>query len=465
MNPDAKVKPDPRASIPSVDSLIRQLETRGEAGLPRWARLAAARRGLAEARSAVTEGKSAPSIEHLMEGVDAEAAELARPHPSVVVNATGIVLHTNLGRAPLPAGAAEAASIVGQTYGDLELDLRSGSRGNRTRWVAEKLQQLTGAAGAVVVNNNAGAILLVLAALAKDREVVVSRGELVEIGGSFRIPDILEAGGARLREVGTTNRTHLADYEGALGPETALLLKVHRSNFEQRGFVKEVSLPELAELSRRCGVPVVEDLGSGALVDLGARGFPAEVYVPARLRAGADVVCFSGDKLLGGPQAGILLCRDAAVAEKMKSHPLARALRLDKLSLAALDWTLGSYLRGCAEQEIPVLQQLLVEPSELEARARTLARDLEGALPSDVGIEVQADCAFAGGGSLPGFELQTFIVALRTPVGATRLASRLRASATPVLVRVRDDTVILDTRTLLSGDAKTLQRALAEALR
>jgi L-seryl-tRNA(Ser) seleniumtransferase len=383
----------------------------------------------------------------------------------VVVNATGIVLHTNLGRAPLPAGAAEAASIVGQTYGDLELDLRSGSRGNRTRWVAEKLQQLTGAAGAVVVNNNAGAILLVLAALAKDREVVVSRGELVEIGGSFRIPDILEAGGARLREVGTTNRTHLADYEGALGPETALLLKVHRSNFEQRGFVKEVSLPELAELSRRCGVPVVEDLGSGALVDLGARGFPAEVYVPARLRAGADVVCFSGDKLLGGPQAGILLCRDAAVAEKMKSHPLARALRLDKLSLAALDWTLGSYLRGCAEQEIPVLQQLLVEPSELEARARTLARDLEGALPSDVGIEVQADCAFAGGGSLPGFELQTFIVALRTPVGATRLASRLRASATPVLVRVRDDTVILDTRTLLSGDAKTLQRALAEALR
>jgi L-seryl-tRNA(Ser) seleniumtransferase len=465
MNPDAKVKADPRASIPSVDSLLRKLERHGEAVLPRWARLEGARRVLAEARAGVAAGNDAPSHDVLMQRVEAEARELARPHPTVVVNATGIVLHTNLGRAPLPPEAADAAARVGRTYGDLELDLQSGTRGNRTGWVADKLRQLSGAAGAVVVNNNAGAMLLALAALAKDREVVVSRGELVEIGGSFRIPDILEAGGTRLREVGTTNRTHIADYERAVGPQTGLLLKVHRSNFEQRGFVKEVSLQELAALSRRCGVPVVEDLGSGALVDLSARGFPAEIFAPARLRAGADVVCFSGDKLLGGPQAGILLCRDAGTADNLRSHPLARALRLDKLSLAALDWTLGSYLSGRAEQEIPVLRQLLVEPGELEVRARALAADLESALPRDVVVEVQPDRAYAGGGSLPGFELATFVVALRTPMGAARLASRLRAASPPVLVRIRDENVILDTRTLLFGDEKTVARVLAQVLR
>jgi L-seryl-tRNA(Ser) seleniumtransferase len=465
MNPDAKVKADPRASIPSVDSLLRKLEGRAEVGLPRWARLEGARRVLAEARTAVAAGNDAPSLEVLMQRVEAQARELARPHPTLVVNATGIVLHTNLGRAPLSPSAADAAARVGRSYGDLELDLKSGTRGNRSSWVTDKLRQLSGAAGAVVVNNNAGAMVLVLAALARDREVVVSRGELVEIGGSFRIPDILEAGGATLREVGTTNRTHIADYERAVGPQTGLLLKVHRSNFEQRGFVKDVSLQELAALSGRCGVPVVEDLGSGALVDLGARGFPAEIYAPSRLRAGADVVCFSGDKLLGGPQAGILLCRAAETAETLRTHPLARALRLDKLSLAALDWTLGSYLAGRAEQEIPVLRQLLVEPAELEARAQALAADLESALPKEVAIEVQPDRAFAGGGSLPGFELATFVVALRTPLGAARLAARLRAGSPPVLVRVRDENVILDTRTLLSGDEKTVVRVLSQVLR
>ena len=465
MNPDAKVKSDPRASLPSVDTLLRELEARGDAASPRWAQLQAARQVLEELRGQVGPETGAPPRDALLLQIEALALLLARPHPTTVINATGIVLHTNLGRAPLAPGAAEAVARVAKTYGDLELDLATGTRGNRTGRVTDKLVQLCGAGGAVLVNNNAGAMLLALAAMAKDREVVVSRGELVEIGGSFRIPDILEASGARLREVGTTNRTHLSDYERALGPDTGMLLKVHRSNFEQSGFVAEVSLQELAALSRHSGVPVVEDLGSGSLLDLSSRGFPIEVHAPSRLRAGADLVCFSADKLLGGPQAGILLAREAELADRLRTHPLARALRLDKLSLAALDWTLASYLSGRAEQEIPILRQLLAEGSELEGRARALASELRAGLPTAVEIDVRADQTFAGGGSLPGFELPTFVVALRAPLGATRLAARLRAGDPPVLARVRDDAVMIDTRTLLPGDEKALPRALVEALR
>ena len=463
MNSDEKVKADPRASLPSVDRLLRALESRGDTNVPRWSRLEAARQLLDGLRRELSQAADAPTLEALMEGVDAQARVLARPHPTPVVNATGIVLHTNLGRAPLTAAAAEAVGQVARSYGDLELDLASGTRGQRTAAVTGRLRQLTGAGGAVAVNNNAGAMLLALAALARGREVVVSRGELVEIGGSFRIPDILEASGARLREVGTTNRTHSMDYERAIGPETALLLKVHRSNFEQRGFVTEVSLPELAGLSRERGIPLVEDLGSGTLIDLAPHGLPPETYAPSRLRAGADVVCFSGDKLLGGPQAGLLLTREAEVARQLRSHPLARALRLDKLSLAALDSTLGTYLEGRAEEEIPILRQLLADPVELEARARALAGAIEGV--EGVAVEVRPDRTFAGGGSLPGFELATFVLELRARQGASRLAARLRAADPPVLVRVRDDSVIIDLRTLLPGDEKLVMRALTAVLR
>ena len=264
--------------------------------------------------------------------------------------------------------------------------------------------------------------------------------------------------------MGTTNRTHLADYARAIGPQSGLLLKVHRSNFEVRGFVAEVDLPELAELGRERGLPLVEDLGSGTLVDLSAHGFPAESAAPARLARGAEIVCFSGDKLLGGPQAGIVLGADTEQIERMRRHPLARALRLDKLTLAALDWTLGAYLDGRAEREVPVLRALLARPDELEARARQLAERLRTALPA-ARIEVESDLTYAGGGSLPGFELSTWVVSVRLPGGAEACARRLRSADTPVLARIRDGAVVLDVRTLLEGDEKAVEAALDAAAR
>jgi L-seryl-tRNA(Ser) seleniumtransferase len=379
----------------------------------------------------------------------AAAHRLGAPHPRRVVNATGIVLHTNLGRAPLAPGAASAVAEVAASYSDLELDLGSGRRGQRVARVAERLAALSGAEAAFAVNNNAAAVLLVLNSLALGREVVVSRGELVEIGGSFRVPEIMERAGVRLAEIGSTNRT-------------ALLLKVHRSNFEVRGFVAEVGLPELAELGRARGLPVVEDLGSGTLVEL--PGLPPEVFAPARLRQGADLVCFSGDKLLGGPQAGIVLGRADLVA-RLRGNPLARALRLDKLSLAALDWTLGSYLEGRAKQEIPVLRQLCEPVADLEERARALARQLTDAVGVAAAVIAEPQRALVGGGSVPGFELDSWVIAVEPRSGgAERVAAGLRRASVPVLARVREERVLLDVRTLLPGDAELVTSALASAL-
>jgi L-seryl-tRNA(Ser) seleniumtransferase len=354
---------------------------------------------------------------------------------------------------------------VAATYGDLELDLDSGRRGDRLSAIARKLELLSGAESAFAVNNNAGALFLALNTLARGREVVVSRGELVEIGGSFRVPDIMERAGARLIEVGTTNRTHPDDYLQAIGPDTALLLKVHSSNFEIRGFVTEVTLGSLAEIGRAHGLPVVEDLGSGTFVDLSARGFPSEADARTRLGEGADVVCFSGDKLLGGPQAGILL-GDRGSLDAMRRNPVARALRLDKLSIAALDWTLGAYLDGRAEREVPVLRQLFVGVAELEQRARNLAARLTKLATAATALEVLAapDRAFVGGGSLPGLELDTWVVRLRGAPGAEEIAKRLRRASTPVLARVRDGAVLVDVRTLLDDDEARIEAALGEAL-
>jgi len=308
-------------------------------------------------------------------------------------------------------------------------------------------------------------VLLLLAELAQGREAVVSRGELVEIGGAFRVPDIMASAGVRLVEVGTTNRTHLRDYDAAIGPGTALLLKVHRSNFAQRGFVAEVGLPELAALARERGLPLVEDLGSGTLLDLSRHGWPAEAHAPRRLEQGADAVCFSGDKLLGGPQAGLILTREAGLAERLRRHPLARALRPGVLSLAALDWTLGAHLEGRAESELPVLRQLLAHPEALRERAESLARRLQELLGDRARVEVAPDRAFAGGGSLPEHELASWVVRIETPEGASKLAARLRRAATPVLGRVRDGRLLLDVRTLLDGDEDLVADALDAALR
>jgi L-seryl-tRNA(Ser) seleniumtransferase len=465
VNPEGKVKSDRRRSLPSVDRLINEINGL-RPDLPVWARTSGARQALSEARKRIVrddEDGEAGRDAVLVERGAALAAELARAHPGRVINATGIVLHTNLGRAPLAPGAARAVEAAARGYTDLELDLASGERGQRTSAVAEKLRLLSGAADALAVNNNAAAVWLVLSTFAAGREVVVSRGELVEIGGSFRVPEIMRSAGVRLVEVGTTNRTHPRDYEAAIGPETGLLLKVHRSNFSQSGFVREVSLSELAAIGAARGLPVVEDLGSGTLVDLTARGLPAEAYAPARLRQGADVVCFSGDKLVGGPQAGLILVADAEHAAAMRSNPLARALRLDKLALAALDWTLAAHLDGRAERDVPVLRQLLASPEALEQRARALAARI-GAGASTAEVSVASDRTFAGGGSLPGFELPSWVVCVRPPGGASRCAAALRRADPPVLARVRDDAVVLDPRTLEPEDEAFVEAALKACL-
>jgi L-seryl-tRNA(Ser) seleniumtransferase len=443
---------------------LADLLARRAPDLPAWARAEGARRAVAAARRGLDAdpGAEPPALEALEAQAARLAAELCRPRPGRVINATGVVLHTNLGRAVLGAEAAAAVSAAAAGYGDLELDLESGGRGNRLAALREKLVLLSGAEAALAVNNNAAALLLALDTLARGREVVVSRGELVEIGGSFRVPEILERAGVRLVEVGTTNRTHSRDYEQAIGPDTALLLKVHRSNFEQRGFVAEVGLEELAEVARRHGIPLVEDLGSGTLTSVPGVELPAETLAPARLRQGADLVCFSGDKLLGGPQAGIVLGR-SEIVEAMARNPLARALRLDKLCLAALDAVLRALLEGRPER-VPTLRALGAEASDLRARAEKLAVRLGQQLGGAAGVTAEQERSAVGGGSLPGFELPTWVVALRTPRGPDALAARLREAPVPVLGRIREEALLLDVRTLLDGDEADLEHALALAL-
>ncbi len=463
MEEASQVKPDPRRSLPSSDRLARALREAAPE-LPDWVVRAAARRVLAEARARLAASASgAPARGDLVAAGLELARGLARPRPARVVNATGVVLHTTRGRAPRAEGAPRAAAAAAARYTDLELDLGEGRRGDRLAALGEMLAALSGAEAALAVNNNAAAILLIVDTLARGREVVVSRGELVEIGGSFRVPEILERAGARLVEVGTTNRTHLDDYRRALGRRTALLLKVHRSNFEQSGFVAEVGLPELAALGRERGVPVVEDLGSGTLVDLRARGLPPESFAPARLALGAELVCFSGDKLLGGPQAGIVLGRRKRVAA-LRSNPLFRALRLDKLGLAALDWTLRALLDGRGEREIPVLHALLEAPEDVERRARALAERIAHAASGRFDVRVEETRAPVGGGSVPGLELASFAVALRSAVGVDGLAAALRAGEVPVLGRVQKEALLLDVRTLLPGDDEVVERAFAAVL-
>jgi L-seryl-tRNA(Ser) seleniumtransferase len=446
---------DRRRELPSVDRLVRALASE-HPELPAWALVEGARRALADAREALAGGTAPadPAAAAL-----ALASDLLRPRPLRVVNASGVVLHTNLGRAVLPREVGEAVAAAATAYTALEIDLESGERGERGAGVAALLRLLSGAEDALAVNNGAGALLLALAALARGREVIVSRGELVEIGGSFRVPEIVGEAGVTLVEVGTTNRTHARDYEAAIGPGTGALLKVHRSNFEQRGFVAEVELPELVAIGRRHGVAVVEDLGSATLVDLRAHGLPPESFAPARLASGVDLLCFSGDKLLGGPQAGIVL-GGAARVSALRRSPLARALRLDKLTLAALDATLRLLLAGRA-RELPVIRQLL-EPLEAVAeRARALAERLAKAAPAGVRVVLEETRAPVGGGSLPGFTLASAAVALSAPAGAEALARALRRAPVPVIGRVAGERLLLDARTLLPGDEIDVEAALA----
>ena len=424
--------------LPSVDELLRDERLAGE---PHDLAVAAARSALARAREEIAAGNDPEPL------VDAVLEELGRARsPSLrrVLNATGVLVHTNLGRAPLAEAALARVAEVGGGYSNLEYDLARGERGSRQDHLGPLLERLTGAEAALVVNNNAAAVLLALAALAEAREVVVSRGELIEIGDGFRIPDVLARSGARLVEVGTTNRTRAADYEHAIGPETAVLLRVHQSNFRVVGFAERPELSELAAIARRHELPLVDDLGSGALAGIGDEPTPAE-----SLRAGADLVCFSGDKLLGGPQAGVVVGRRDLV-ERLRRHPLQRALRADKLTLAALEGTLTLALDPATRDAVPVLR-MLHEPIELvRARAERLAEL--------VGGEVEETVARVGGGALPLAELPSAACAV-----VESLAEPLRLGQPPVIAVVRDGSTLLDCRTLSDAEVEQVAAAVRAA--
>ena len=389
--------------------------------------------------------------------VDARATSLVAPAPLTVINATGVIAHTNLGRSVLSADAAARVAEVARGYVDLEYDVAKGARGDRLSPLIRLLAQLFPGSAAVAVNNNAAAIFLALRALAKGREVVVSRGELVEIGGSFRIPDILAASGAKLHEVGTTNRTRAADYEAALSPKTALLLKVHTSNFKVVGFTEEASLEDLAALARAKGIPLVVDWGSGDLVDLSQLGVKDELPVSSILARGADLVTFSGDKLLGGPQAGIAVGRADLVA-KIRKDPLARMVRLDRLQVAALHATLASYVTGRAEREVPTLRMIALDVATIRGRAQAVGERLPEATWSLVdGV------SRPGGGSSPVGEIPTVLLAIEH-ASPSKMEAALRRGDPPVIARVSENRLLLDLRTVLPEQDETLARRLAEAL-
>jgi L-seryl-tRNA(Ser) seleniumtransferase len=364
-----------------------------------------------------------------------------------VINATGVVLHTNLGRAPLSDRALAAIVGVARSASNLEFDLESGSRGRRDTHCERLLTELLGCEAAIVANNNAAAVMLVLNTLAEGGEVIISRGELVEIGGSFRVPEVLERAGCTLREVGTTNRTHLADYERAINERTRLLLRVHPSNYRVVGFTSRVSARELAELGRRAGLPVVDDLGSGCLLDPAALGVGDEPRAQSVLADGVDIVTFSGDKLLGGPQSGIVAGRSELV-ERIRRNPLMRALRVDKMVYAGLEATLRAYVEGRAEEEIPGLRMLTASVESIRERAEAFAGLLQSAAPEFV-AEVLAGRSVPGAGSAPGIDLPTALVVLHHPIlSAGDLDARLRASEPPVVARIENDSVVLDLRTV-----------------
>nr|HEX4318007.1 L-seryl-tRNA(Sec) selenium transferase [Kofleriaceae bacterium] len=428
------------------------------AAAPRWAVVEAARRAIAAARLAI-QGGDATRVAIEPRDVARAADLLVRAPLRRVINATGVVLHTNLGRAPLPAAARAAIDDVAGGYSNLEYDLARGARGSRHDHLRDLLRELTGADDGIVANNNAAATVLGLAALAAGREVIVSRGELIEIGGSFRLPEILALSGAKLVEVGTTNKTHARDYERAITADTGLLLKVHRSNFAVVGFTAEVDAAELVAIGRARGVATMIDLGSGALVDRATQrawGLTDEPTVRDAVASGADLVTFSGDKLLGGPQAGLAVGRTAAV-EGARKHPLMRALRPDKLQLAALAATLALYRDGRALAEVPVLAALGAPADALRARADQLA----AAVGATAGLVVAVEpCTSAvGGGAMPTAELASWAVTLAGR-SADRVDDQLRAAAVPIVARVADGRVWLDVRTIAPAEVAEVAAAI-----
>ena len=442
-------------NLPAVDTLAQAAQALlADPTLPHALVVEAARATLAEARQHIAQGGSAPSPSALAQATAARAWQAAQPSLQPVINATGVIIHTNLGRAPLSTAAMAAMQAIGTGYANLEYELESGTRGSRYQHLTTLLCRLTGAESALVVNNNAAAIYLALNALATNREVLISRGQAVEIGGGFRIPDVLRQSGATLVEIGTTNRTYIRDYAAAIGERTALLLRVHTSNFRLAGFVHETALADMASVAHQHGLLLLDDLGSGTLLPTAPYGLAAEPTVPESISAGADVVTFSGDKLLGGPQAGLIVGR-AALVSQLRSHPLARALRVDKTTLAGLEATLLAYLYGRALEEIPVWRMISAPPEELYARATRLVAQLGAA------AEVVPCESAIGGGALPGQTQPSFAVALSGP--ATALAQRLRLGKPPVVGRIAHNHLLLDMRTVLAEQEATLVASIVAA--
>ena len=446
--------------LPQVDEVLRRDGARRLLGrAPRWAVVAAVREEIDALRARVRAGDDeAPEIAEA--ALERRVDRMLRPSLRRVLNATGVVLHTNLGRAPLARAAVERVAEIARGYSNLEYRLAEGARGSRHDHVAALLTALTGAEAALVVNNNAAAVLLVLDAVADAREVIVSRGELVEIGGSFRVPDVMRASGARLVEVGTTNRTHAADYERAIGADTALLLKVHRSNFALVGFTAEVPMAELAAIGRARGVPTMMDLGSGSMVPTGELGLEDEPTVGALVAAGADVVTFSGDKLLGGPQAGLILAR-TAIVERLRSHPLLRAVRPDKMTLAALEATLELHRDGRAREELPAVAMLGASLPSLRARAERLRAAVQARAPL-LRIELREVRSAVGGGALPRSEPPSVALAIAHPrLSADALDDLLRRGDPPVVARIADGRLLADVRTLFDDEIEAVAAAMA----
>ena len=462
------------SQIPNVDHILSkpemvQLGNR----YPRGIILEAVRRGLDYLRQTITTARdpgeldeSIFSFEHLLPQFMEEIENQVNPTLIRVINATGVVIHTNLGRSLLHEGAIEHIVRVSRHYSNLEFDLNQGKRGSRYAHVEEILCRLSGSEAALVVNNNAAAVLLVLNTIAAGKEVIVSRGQLVEIGGAFRIPDVMNRSGAILREVGTTNRTHLSDYEGAIGEQTALILKVHTSNFRILGFTSEVELRELADLAHSNHLPVMEDLGSGCLIDLSKYGLDREPTVQEAIKEGADIVTFSGDKLMGGPQAGIILGRREYI-QRIKVNPLNRALRIDKLTLAGLESSLLIYLDETkAVQEIPTLRMLTYSHDELRKRARKLSRKIRARIPRGLRIGVRDDVSQVGGGAYPVQILPTNVVTLKPDHGSVQqLERRLREGKPPIIARVSKEEVLLDVRTIGDDEGDLIVDGIEKSLR
>jgi len=454
-------------AIPSVDSVLAHPAVAGlQDRLPRNIVTMAVREELEEIRRGLlSNGGRVPSLEEVADRSASRALDIIAPSLRPVINATGVIVHTNLGRAPLSRAALQAIGQAGG-YSNLEYDLHEGERGSRYTHAVDILRRVTGCEDALAVNNNAAALVLVLAALGQGREAILSRGQLVEIGGGFRIPEIMATSGARLVEVGTTNRTYTSDYTRAITADTALIMRVHASNFRITGFTTSPSVEELASLAHEHDLIMVDDTGSGALIDTTRYGLSLEPTAQSSLQAGADLVLFSGDKLLGGPQCGVIIGKSALIS-RLKKHPLTRALRIDKITLAALEATLLHYFKGEAEREIPVWRMISAGEEELKQKAGAWAGRLRA---QGIECSVEQGRSTVGGGSLPGETLPTWLVAITlhregasAEQSAGELAGRVRESATPVIARVERGALLLDPRTVLEGEEEELLRGVAGA--